>query len=164
MRERRRRRRSNNTHSLCVSSSLPKRNQNLRPRLHSIGFSAPNPRSLVPLSFLSGCCSVRPPDTPILTPPYGGFLSAPTMTTYLLSKKRGERRRRRWGWGGKGNGVEWRKGRGVRCQSGHRWRLQKRKKSWGRAGERENQRIGERSETRIPDHSTTSRRTPLLHA
>ena len=154
------RRRGNNTHSLCVPSSLPKRNQNLRPRLHSIGFSAPNP----PLSFLSGCCSVRPPDTPILTPPYGGFLSAPTMTTYLLSKKRGERRRRRWGWGGKGNGVEWRKGRegeGSEMSVRSQMAPPEAKKKLGRAGERENQRIGERSETRIPDHSTTS---PLLHA
>ena len=35
---------------------------------------------------------------------------------------------------GERSGVE--EGRGVRCQSGHRWRLQKRKKSWGRAGEK----------------------------
>ena len=101
---------------------------------------------------------VRPPDTPILTPPppYGGFLSAPTMTTYLLSKKRGERRRRRWG--GKGNGVEWRKGSEMSVRS--QMALPEAKKKLGKGG-RENQRIGERSETRIPSHSTTSP-PPLL--
>ena len=107
---RERRRRSNNTHSLCVPSSLPETRICGRDYIPSAFQPQILARSLPYPFFLAAALFVLPTarytDTHSSAAIRWLLVSADNDDVFIVEKTRG---RRRWGWGGKGNGVEWRK-------------------------------------------------------